>query len=113
MKTVRKMEAAVSLDGPEVCRSYLENGKITFGSSTLLPGQTGGIDPGHPKSQEVFYVSRGQVVMRNPKTQEYFELLEGDILLVEEGEPHELTNIGMEPAVITWSCAPSHIEEVE
>ena len=45
--------------------------------------------------------------MRNPQSQEHFELGEGDILLVEEGEPHELTNIGMEPAVITWSCSPS------
>ena len=47
--------------------------------------------------------------MRNPKSGEHFELEEGDVILVEEGEPHELTNIGMEPAIITWSCAPSHI----
>lgn len=107
MKVVRKNETRISLDGPEVCREYIQTGKITFGSSTLLPGQTGGIDPGHAKSQEVFYVSRGQVIMRNPQSQEHFELGEGDILLVEEGEPHELTNIGMEPAVITWSCSPS------
>ena len=45
--------------------------------------------------------------MHNPATEEYCELHEGDIVLVEEGEPHELTNIGMEPAVITWSCASS------
>ena len=37
---------------------------------------------------------------------EYYELHEQDIILVYEGEPHELTNIGTEPAVITWSCAP-------
>lgn len=49
--------------------------------------------------------------MHNPATEEYRELYEGDIVLVEEGEPHELTNIGMEPAVITWSCAPSPGEE--
>lgn len=109
MKVVRKSETRVFLDGPEVCREYIQTGKITFGSSTLLPGQTGGIDPGHEKSHEVFYVSRGHVIMRNPKSQEHYELAEGDILLVEEGEPHELTNIGMEPAIITWSCAPSDI----
>ena len=38
------------------------------------------------------------------------KIFEGDIILVEEGDPHELTNIGMEPAVITWSCAPSHFK---
>ncbi len=108
MKIVRKDQAVVSLDGPEVVREYIRTGKITFGTSTLLPGQTGGIDPGHPQSHEIFYVSRGHVIMRNPDTQQHFELHEGDILFVEEGEPHELTNIGMDMAIITWSCAPSH-----
>lgn len=110
MKVVRLNETKVSLDGPEVCREYVQTKKITFGSSSLLPGQTGGIDPGHPDSEEVFFVSRGHVIMRNPKTNEHFELLEDDILLVEPGEPHELTNIGTEPALITWSCAPSHLQ---
>ena len=58
MKVIRQCEANVELDGPEVVRTYLETGKITFGSSTLLPGQTGGIDSGHPQSHEVFFVSR-------------------------------------------------------
>ncbi len=42
------------MDGPEVCREYTVTGKITFGSSALLPGQTGGVDPGHPNSHEIF-----------------------------------------------------------
>ena len=45
MKVMREKEARISLDGPEVCREYLETGKITFGSSTLLPGQTGASIP--------------------------------------------------------------------
>ena len=113
VKRVRMNETKISMDGPEFCREYVRTGKITFGSSTLLPGQTGGIDPGHSRSHEVFYVSRGHVVMRNPEKEEYYELKEGDIVLVEEGEPHELTNIGTEQAVITWSCAPSDMEVEE
>lgn len=109
MYVIRKDEAKVYLDGPEVCREYVVTGKITFGSSTLLPGQTGAVDPGHPDSHEAFYVSRGEVILRNPSSGECFLLREGDMLLVEEGEPHELTNIGTEQAVITWSCAPSHL----
>ncbi|MGX8702580.1 cupin domain-containing protein [Caproiciproducens sp.] len=107
MYVVKKSAAKVSLDGPEVCRDYCRTEKLWFGSSALLPGQTGGIDPGHTESKEVFFVSRGAVIMRNPATNECFELQEGDILMVEEGEPHELTNIGMEPAVITWCGAPN------
>ena len=62
MKVIRQCEANVELDGPEVVRTYLETGKITFGSSTLLPGQTGGIDPGHPQSHEVFFVMSLQIL---------------------------------------------------
>lgn len=105
MKVVRREAASVSMDGPEVVREYIQTEKITFGTSALLPGQRGGIDPGHPCSQEVFYVSRGQVIMRNTATGKCYELKEGDIILVEEGEPHELTNIGTEPALITWSLS--------
>lgn len=111
MQVYRKSDSKVFLDGVEVCREYIVSGKITFGSSTLQPGQTGGIDPGHPDSHEVFYVSRGTVIMRNPDTNECHELHEGDAVLVPEGTPHELTNIGTEIAIATWSCAPSHITE--
>jgi mannose-6-phosphate isomerase-like protein (cupin superfamily) len=107
VKVVRVGEARVFLDGPEVCREYVKTGKVTFGTSTLLPGQTGGVDPGHPESHEVFYVSRGRVLMHIPSSSMYHELGEGDIIIIPEGAPHQLTNIGMEQAVITWSCAPS------
>lgn len=109
IRLVREPDARIFLEGPEVCREYVNTGKITFGSSTLLPGQTGSIDPGHPDSHEVFFVSRGHVLLRNPEDQSFFELKEGDAVLIPEGKPHELTNIGMEKAIITWSCAPSPV----
>ena len=107
MYIVKRSEATVSLDGPEVVREYCKTDKIWFGTSELLPGQTGGIDPGHPISHEVFYCSRGHVIVRNPESGKYYELNEGDILLIEEGEPHEITNIGMEPALVAWSGGPT------
>ena len=107
VKVIRAGEARVFMDGPEVCREYVKTGKLTFGTSTLLPGQTGGIDPGHPNSHEIFYVSRGQVLMCLPNTGVCYELSEGDIIVIPEGAPHQLTNIGTEKAVISWSCAPS------
>lgn len=106
MKIYRPSDADLFMDGPEVCRQYLVTDKITFGTSTLLPGQTGNTDPGHAEAHEIFYCSRGHVVMYNRDSNKYYELHEGDILLVEEGEPHQLTNIGTEVAVVTWSCAP-------
>lgn len=107
MKVIRPENAAFFLDGAEVCRQYVVTGKVTFGTSTLLPGQTGGVDPGHPDSHEIFYCARGHVAVFNPASERYYELEEGDILLIEEGEPHQISNIGAEPAVVTWSMGPS------
>ena len=107
VKVVRKKEAKVFLEGPEVCREYLKTDRITFGSSTLLPGQRGNIDKGHPDSHEVFFVSRGRVLMFIEELDEYYELEEQDIILMPEGVSHTLINIGEETAVITWSLAPS------
>ena len=47
---VRKDEARTFYEGPELCREYHVTEKITFGSSTLQPGETGDIDLGHPAS---------------------------------------------------------------
>lgn len=106
-EVIRKDKTRIFLDGPEVCREYIVSGKITFGSSTLLPGQTGAVDPGHPNSHEVFYVSRGEILMHTPSDKKYFHLKEGDIIIIPEGVPHQITNIGLQKAVVTWSCAPS------
>jgi len=107
VSVVRKTQAKLFLEGPEVCRRYFKTDKITFGSSELLPGQTGSIDPGHEASHEIFFVSRGHVILRTPDNGNAYELFEGDAIIMTEGVPHELTNIGMEPATITWSLAPS------
>lgn len=107
VKVVKEDQTHVFMDGPEVCREYAVTGKITFGSSTLLPGQTGAVDPGHPDSHEIFFVSRGKILIHTPNDSQYYQLSEGDIIIIPEGVPHQITNIGMEKALVTWSCAPS------
>ena len=104
---VRKQAARHFMEGDEHCREYLKTGKITFGTSTLLPGQRGTVDKGHAKSHEIFFVSRGRLLLHVPDRNEYFELAEEDIILMPEGVPHTLINIGEEKAVIAWSMAPS------
>ena len=47
MKVIKPEQAEFFLDGPEACRQYVVTGKLTFGTSTLLAGQTGGVDSGH------------------------------------------------------------------
>jgi mannose-6-phosphate isomerase-like protein (cupin superfamily) len=107
IKVVRKNEARIFMEGDELCREYLKTGKLTFGTSTLLPGQRGTVDKGHPASHEIFFVSRGRVMLHVPDRNQYFELAEQEIILMPEGVPHTLINIGTETAVITWSMGPS------
>ncbi|RKS52359.1 hypothetical protein BDE18_1683 [Paracoccus pantotrophus] len=84
---------------------YYKTDKLTFGSSQLSPGQTGAVDKGHPNSHEVFFCARGTVLLMCGD--KYYEMHEGDAVLVPPSEPHQLTNIGSEIALVTWSLAPS------
>lgn len=105
---VEKKNTTSFMEGPEHCRLYIQTDKITFGSSELLPGQRGLIDKGHPDSHEVFFVARGHVLLFVEERNEYFELAEGDAILMPEGVSHTLINVGEEKAVVTWSQAPTH-----
>jgi mannose-6-phosphate isomerase-like protein (cupin superfamily) len=101
VKVVRKEEGRIFMEGDELCREYLKTGKLTFGTSTLLPGQRGTVDKGHPRSHEVFFVHRGRIVLHLPDRDQYMELSEQDIVVMPEGLPYILINVGEEVAVIT------------
>ncbi len=104
---VRPGDARSFMEGDEHCREYLKTERITFGTSTLLPGMRGTVDQGHPHAHEIFFVSRGRVLLHVPDRNQFFELREQDIILMPEGVPHQLINIGEEPAVVSWSLAPT------
>ena len=107
MRVVRASEARVFHEGPEECREYFVTGRLTFGTSTLEPGEVGAVDPGHPSSDEVFFVCRGAVNLRNPIDDSRVTLREGDAAVVPSGVAHELENISDVRAVVSWSAAPS------
>jgi mannose-6-phosphate isomerase-like protein (cupin superfamily) len=103
---IRREDARNFMEGDEHCREYVRTGKITFGTSTLHPGQRGAVDTGHPNSHEVFFVVQGHVLLYTEGSK-YYELQEGDAVLIPEGVPHTLLNVGESLAVVSWSCAPS------
>jgi len=109
VKIVRKSDSRTFMEGPELCREYFVTEKITFGTSTLLPGQRGEIDTGHPSSHEVFFVVRGHVLLYIKEQNKYLELFSEDAILMPEGVSHTLINIGEETAVLSWSKAPSEL----
>ena len=106
IRVVRKSGARSFMEGDDHNREYLNTGKINFGTSTLLPGHRSALDKGHPGSHEVFFVSRGHILLHVPDRNEYYELHEEDAILMPEGVPHILINVGDQKAVVTWSMAP-------
>jgi mannose-6-phosphate isomerase-like protein (cupin superfamily) len=104
---VRRREARSFLEGQEHCREYFATDSMTFGTSSILPGQEGAADPGHPGALEVFFVARGHVLCSLGNPANYYELEEGDALLIPEGEPHSLANVGEVSALVVWAGAPT------
>jgi mannose-6-phosphate isomerase-like protein (cupin superfamily) len=105
-KIVKMKDAPITFEGQELCRNYFQTDRITFGASILKPGVTGGLDVGHAEADEVFFCMKGHVVCHFPEDNHYYELEQGDALLIPPHTGHQLTNIGDEEAIITWSCAP-------
>jgi mannose-6-phosphate isomerase-like protein (cupin superfamily) len=105
----RKSEAKNFMEGPEHCREYVKDKKLTFGTSTLPPGARGAKDPGHPNSREIFFVVQGDVLLYVEETDKYLELHTADAVLIPEGVSHTLINVGESTAVVSWSLAPSEM----
>ena len=103
-RIIRQDEARTFMEGLEECREYVKTPKIWFGTSMLKPGERGDIDVGHTNSQEVFFVCQGHVKLFDEK--EYHELFKGDAVLIPEGVPHTLINVGEELALVAWAGAP-------
>jgi len=103
---IRQRDAQVFMDGDEFCRHYVSTGKVTFGTSSLQPGQHGAVDTGHPNSHEVFFCIRGHVLIYT-EGRAYLELTEGDAAIIPEGVPHTLLNVGDVPALVSWSAGPT------
>jgi mannose-6-phosphate isomerase-like protein (cupin superfamily) len=101
---IRKSEARNFMEGPEHCREYLKTAKIWLGTSTVPVGGRGALDPGHPNSEEVYLCVQGHALIFDEK--QYYELNEGDALLIPEGLPHTIINVGDVPVVIAWAGAP-------
>jgi mannose-6-phosphate isomerase-like protein (cupin superfamily) len=101
---VREGDSRMFLDGAELCREYLANETLWFGTSTLQPGQTGGFDSGHPHSIEVFYCAHGHALVDDSRR--FHEVRRGDALVIPPGVPHRITNVGDDEVVIVWAGAP-------
>jgi mannose-6-phosphate isomerase-like protein (cupin superfamily) len=106
IRTIRRKDVRSFMEGEEQCRLYYKTEELLFGTSSLLPGKKGAVDPGHKKGHEIFYVASGRVVCHIPRVDRHEELEEGDVVVIPPGEPHELINQGTKEALVCWSLAP-------
>lgn len=105
-RIIHPKDARVAMEDQELVREYVRTDKITFGVSRLQPGGVGALDPGHAEADEIFFCAQGHVLCYFPEDDTYYELEQGDALVIPPATGHKLFNIGDEPAVVTWSCAP-------
>lgn len=101
---VRSAEARAFMEGDEACREYLRDARLWFGTSTLPPGASGTVDPGHASSVEIFYCFQGTVAIDD--TSGTHHLGPGDAILIPEGVPHRIVNLGPDVAVLAWAGSP-------
>lgn len=110
MKTQGKVttpkDTIIVMEGKELVREYFQTDRLTFGVSELSAGQEGATDTGHAEADEVFYCVKGHFVCEFPGEDESHELTEGDALLIPEGVPHKLYNVGEEKSRIVFCVAP-------
>jgi mannose-6-phosphate isomerase-like protein (cupin superfamily) len=101
---IKSSDARNFMEGSEHCREYIRDDALWFGISVVPPGERGSVDPGHGGSEEVFYCSAGYVLVYDDER--YYELVDGDALLIPPGLPHTIINLGETPATIVWTGAP-------
>ena len=99
-------DAKTLMDESELVREYYRTDRLTFGTSEIMPGKVGGLDPGHSEADEVFFCAQGHFLCHFPEEDKYYELNQGDALLIPQGRAHRLYNIGEEKGMIVWCCAP-------
>ena len=103
---IRQQDAETIMEGDEFVRVYAHTDKILVSVATILPGQRGMLDPGHQGAHEVAYVIKGDIIFEFPDSKKWMELHAGDAVLIPEGEPHAVINIGQQTGEIIWSLAP-------
>ena len=106
IKKVRNDTALPFLEGGEFVKIYFHTDKLICSACTILPGQTGEFDKGHRGAEEVCYCVRGNVVIHFPNSNKYVEVREDDAVIIPEGVPHQIFNVGDTKAKMIFFAAP-------
>ena len=106
VKKMTRSDAVPVLEGGEFVKIYFHTEKLLCALSTMVPGQVGEYDEGHAGAEEVCFCIAGTVVVHFPQQEKYVELREDDAVVIPEGEPHQITNVGECLAKMLFFAAP-------
>jgi mannose-6-phosphate isomerase-like protein (cupin superfamily) len=106
VKKVMRNDALPVLEGGEFVKIYFHTDKLLCALSTMPPGQVGEFDEGHRGAEEVCFCIAGNIVVHFPGKDQYVELQEDDAVIIPDGEPHRITNVGEVSAKMIFFAAP-------
>lgn len=109
VKKLTKNDTKVWLEGEELIRLFYKSKELMFGTSFMNPNTKGDIDPGHT-GWEVFYVAKGYLMIHLPETDEYFEVNEGESLLMPPRVSHMFYNPSDMASLIVWAAHKPDLE---
>lgn len=105
-RIIRQDDASAFYEGPELCREYLRNEAIWFGSSLVNPGDTGAVDPGHEGAWEIFYCVSGTGILDDGHNE--YPIAAGDAIAFPPSVPHRIHNRSNEPVLMVWAGGPTN-----
>ena len=84
---------------------YLQNEFITFGITTIPPGNRLGRMAAHG-GDEIYYILEGDCIVECPRHRTEFKLSKGDIFHIPAGQIHAPRNDSDKDVRILWACTP-------
>ena len=102
----------ITKDGSEI-RSILDRTNSSVANQSLaeatLPPGAATLAHRHPRTEEIYYILRGQGLMRVGEAER--AVGPGDGILIPPGSLHQIRSTGAEPLVFLCCCAPSYSHE--
>jgi mannose-6-phosphate isomerase-like protein (cupin superfamily) len=112
IQNIDRVPSFTTKDGSEI-RELLAHRNSSIVNQSLaearLPSGASTTPHYHPRTEEIYYILRGQGRMRIDG--ETADVGPGDAIAISPGRTHQITNIAAEPLVFLCCCAPCYEHE--
>ena len=109
IKNIAEVPAFTTKDGSEIRELLAHRNscirKQSLAEARLLPGAATTLHY-HPLTEEIYYILAGEARMRIGD--EEHTVGAGDAVAIPPGQPHQITNMGIETLTFLCCCAPAY-----